>query len=108
MLDFIKESSLFQGLEFHLVTVAKTLIDRPIMKNRLNHAAKLLQEAQLEPVTHLLEGEPEKAIAHYIKEKNISLLIMGAYGHSRIRHLVIGSTTAQMLRSSNIPVLLFR
>jgi nucleotide-binding universal stress UspA family protein len=108
MLEFIKESSLFQGLELHLVTVAKTRLDRPIMNNRLNQAAKLLQEAQFDPVAHLLEGEPEKAIANYIREKNISLLIMGAYGHSRIRHLVIGSTTAQMLRSSNIPVLLFR
>jgi nucleotide-binding universal stress UspA family protein len=47
-------------------------------------------------------------IARYEWEKEISLLLMGAYGHSRIRHLVIGSTTAQMLRSSDIPVLLFR
>jgi nucleotide-binding universal stress UspA family protein len=108
MLEFIKESSLFQGLELHLVTVAKTRLDRPIINNRLNQAAKLLQEAQFDPVAHLLEGEPEKAIASYITEQNISLLLMGAYGHSRIRHLVIGSTTAQMLRSSNIPALLFR
>jgi len=35
-------------------------------------------------------------------------LIMGAYGHSRIRHLIIGSTTVQLLRSTRIPVLLFR
>ncbi len=32
---------------------------------------------------------------------------MGAYGHHRIRHLVIGSTTAQMLRRCHIPILLF-
>lgn len=108
MLEFIKASPLFQGLELHLVTVAKSLLDRPIMKHRLNQAAKLLQEAQFEPVAHLLEGEPEKAIANYIREKNISLLIMGAYGHNRIRHLVIGSTTDQILKTSNIPVFLFR
>jgi nucleotide-binding universal stress UspA family protein len=47
-------------------------------------------------------------IASYVEDKDISLLVMGAYGHNRIRHLVIGSTTAQMLRSSHIPVLLFR
>ncbi|MEO0853011.1 MAG: universal stress protein, partial [Cyanobacteria bacterium J06648_11] len=28
--------------------------------------------------------------------------------HSRIRHWVIGSTTAQLLRSSHIPVLVYR
>jgi len=33
---------------------------------------------------------------------------MGAYGYNRIRHLVIGSTTAQVLRSIQIPVLMFR
>ncbi len=108
ILEFIKESPLFQGLELHVVTVAKNLFYRPIMKKRLNQAANLLQEAKFDPVAHLMEGEPEKAIARYIREKNISLLIMGAYGHSRLHHLVVGSTTAQMLRSSNIPVLLFR
>jgi len=44
----------------------------------------------------------------YIDQHNIDFLIMGAYGHSRIRNLVIGSTTAQILRGSHIPVLLFR
>ncbi|MGJ5630457.1 universal stress protein [Nostoc sp. CALU 1950] len=55
----------------------------------------------------LIHGEPEKVIANYIEKQDINLLIMGTYRHSRIRHLVIGSTTAQMLRSSHIPVLLF-
>jgi nucleotide-binding universal stress UspA family protein len=33
---------------------------------------------------------------------------MGAYGHSLIRAMIIGSTTAQMMRSCKIPVVLFR
>jgi nucleotide-binding universal stress UspA family protein len=33
---------------------------------------------------------------------------MGAYGHSRIRTLIIGSTTTEVIRSCLIPVLLFR
>jgi nucleotide-binding universal stress UspA family protein len=33
---------------------------------------------------------------------------MGAYGHSRIRNLMIGSTTTQMIRSCLVSVLLFR
>ena len=75
---------------------------------RLNEAKQWLQRAGFEPICSLLEGEPEKAIAQYVNEQNNSILLMGAYGHNRIRHLVIGSTTAQLLRSSNIPVLLFR
>jgi nucleotide-binding universal stress UspA family protein len=30
---------------------------------------------------------------------------MGAYGHGRIRELVLGSTTTALLRSSSVPVL---
>jgi nucleotide-binding universal stress UspA family protein len=107
MLDFITESPLFQGLELHLVTVTKNPLDI-LARSRLKEAVNRLESAGLTAVFHLLQGETEKAIAHYITEKNISLLIMGAYGHSRIRHLVIGSTTAQMLKNSKIPVLLFR
>lgn len=47
-------------------------------------------------------------ITNYITENNINFLIMGAYGHSRVRHLIIGSTTVQVLRSTKIPILLFR
>ncbi|WGV24019.1 universal stress protein [Halotia branconii] len=60
------------------------------------------------PICELTQGNPEQEIANYVEAQNINLLIMGAYGHSRIRHLVIGSTTAQILRGSHIPVLLFR
>ena len=36
------------------------------------------------------------------------MLVMGAYGHSRIRHLLVGSTTTTMLRNAQLPVLILR
>jgi nucleotide-binding universal stress UspA family protein len=36
------------------------------------------------------------------------MIVMGAYGHSRIRAMIIGSTTTEMIRSCLIPILLFR
>jgi nucleotide-binding universal stress UspA family protein len=36
------------------------------------------------------------------------MLVMGAYGHSRVRSLIIGSTTTEMVRSARVPLLLFR
>ncbi|NJK57755.1 MAG: universal stress protein [Pleurocapsa sp. SU_5_0] len=107
ILQFLLDSSVFEGLELHIVTVAKNIEDGTAIA-RIESAKQLAQQAGFEPVCSLVEGHPEKAIAQYITEQNISLLLMGAYGHSRIRYLVIGSTTAQMLRSSHIPVLLFR
>ncbi|MEM7556236.1 MAG: universal stress protein, partial [Cyanobacteria bacterium P01_A01_bin.84] len=107
ILQFIADSSIFAGLELHIVTVAKNAAEQTAIAP-MESAKQLLQQAGFEPVCSVIEGHSEKAIANYVSEQDISLLLMGAYGHSRIRHLVIGSTTAQMLRNSHIPVLLFR
>ena len=107
ILQFISDSPVFEGLELHIVTVAKNAAEQTASA-RIESAKQWLQQAGFEPVCSVVEGHSEKAISNYVTEQDISLLLMGAYGHSRIRHLVIGSTTAQMLRSSHIPVLLFR
>ena len=107
ILQFIADSSIFAGLELHIVTVAKSTAEQTAIA-RLRAAEQLTQQAGFEPVCSVIEGHSEKAISQYVSDRDISLLLMGAYGHSRIRHLVIGSTTAQMLRSSHIPILLFR
>jgi nucleotide-binding universal stress UspA family protein len=107
MLHFLVESPAFKGLELHVLTVAKKAEDQAAIAH-LNEAEQAAKAAGFNPIRQLIQGDPEQVIAHYVEEKDISLLLMGAYGHSRIRHLVIGSTTAQMLRSSHIPVLSFR
>ena len=82
---------------------------QPIQRSaQIESAQQLARQAGFEPVCSVLEGHSEEAISNYVSDRDISLLLMGAYGHRRIRHLVIGTTTAQMLRSSQIPVLLFR
>ena len=53
-------------------------------------------------------GQPDAVIARIVEQEGIGLLVMGAYGHSRIRTLIIGSTTTEMIRSCLIPVMLFR
>jgi nucleotide-binding universal stress UspA family protein len=39
-------------------------------------------------------------------DENIDLIVMGAYGHSRFRELVLGGTTRYMLRHMTVPLLL--
>lgn len=107
MLEFVSQSHLFHDLEVHLITVGKSN-SGPTAIARLKEAETLLSTASLNTVYQVLVGDSEKEIARYSTDQNICLLLMGAYGHSRIRHLVIGSTTAQILRSSHIPVLVFR
>jgi len=108
ILNFLLENtSGFQDVEIHLATVAKSDSDTG-RTQALTRAQEKLQQAGLTITTSSLAGDPEKAIAKYIEQNKISLLLIGAYGHRRIRHLIIGSTTVQLLRNSQVPVLLFR
>lgn len=107
IIKFLTQIPLVKDLELHILTIAKGSSENTY-QDKLNKAVSQLQEAGFKPQFSLLQGEPEKVITDYIHQNNINFLIMGAYGHSRIRHLIIGSTTVQVLRSTRIPVLLFR
>lgn len=54
------------------------------------------------------EGKEEQEILQFIDDRSVDLLVMGAYGHSRLRELILGSTTSYVIRKSTIPVLLVR
>ncbi|WP_348640245.1 MULTISPECIES: universal stress protein [unclassified Mesorhizobium] len=54
----------------------------------------------------IVPWQPDAVIAGTVEDEGIDLL--GAYGHSRIRSFVIGSTTTEMIRSCKVPVILFR
>lgn len=71
-------------------------------------AAARLTEAGYEAAAKAQPGHAEKLIAEETERDGADMLIMGAYGHSRIRNLIIGSTTTSLIRSCPIPLLLFR
>lgn len=75
---------------------------------RLEEAAASLREAGYRVETQVQSGQPDAVISAKVENEGFNLLVMGAYGHSRIRHLIIGSTTTEMIRSCRIPILLFR
>jgi nucleotide-binding universal stress UspA family protein len=58
-------------------------------------------------VVHFTGKETEE-ILNFIKEGAVELMVMGAFGHNRLRELLLGSTTSQIIRKSPIPVLLIR
>jgi len=51
-------------------------------------------------------GEPAGTIAGHAEEISAGLIVMGAYGHSRLRELLFGSTTRDVLGMAKCPVLL--
>lgn len=55
-----------------------------------------------------MQGAPDKVISEMVEKEGFDLLAMGAYSHSRLRSLFIGSTTTEMIRSCKVPVVIFR
>ncbi|PKN75297.1 MAG: hypothetical protein CVU52_06085 [Deltaproteobacteria bacterium HGW-Deltaproteobacteria-10] len=86
-----------------------------IVTSDMEKAEKLT--AQIEEIAQLREHECEIIIMpgkeaieiiNFIKEDAVELMVMGAYGHNRLRELLLGSTTSQVIQKSPIPVLLMR
>jgi nucleotide-binding universal stress UspA family protein len=40
----------------------------------------------------------------YAADHGVNLIVMGGYGHSRLRELVLGGTTREILRSMTVPI----
>jgi nucleotide-binding universal stress UspA family protein len=103
--EMIASSPLFKGLACHVVTIGADIADTRAQRD---WAVRTLEEAGLDAQGAIRAGEVEATLHHYQQENGIDLLVMGAYGHSRIRHLLVGSTTTAMLRKADIPLLLLR
>ena len=104
-IDLIARMPLFADLAIHIVTVAA---DSPSVRKGLEAAAEKLREAGYTATTAPVTGQPDAALGTLVEEEGFNLVVMGAYGHSRMRSLVIGSTTTEMLRSCKVPVVLVR
>ncbi|MBK1834620.1 universal stress protein [Roseibacillus ishigakijimensis] len=102
---YAASNPLLKGLQAHLVAVGKPGGE---LERELEKAATALRGAGFEVQADLLEGDPDKMIIREAEDRQADLLVMGAYGHSRIRRFVIGSTTTALVRECHIPVLLFR
>ncbi|MFN7002655.1 MAG: universal stress protein [Roseinatronobacter sp.] len=103
--DHIARSPVFQGLTVHVVTVgtASTQVTKG-----LENAQATLRAAGIMAETSILPGQPETALARLVDDAGFDMLVMGAYGHSRIRSLIIGSTTTAMIRACKVPLVLMR
>jgi nucleotide-binding universal stress UspA family protein len=94
------------GLPLTLVHVARD--DAANGAKVLEEARRYLQSYQLALTCETLHGPPPEQIVRFLAERGHDLLFIGAYGHSRIIEMVLGSTTEYVLRNSDAPVFLAR
>ncbi len=105
-LNMVAQSPLLKGVPCHLVMAGKR-VER--QREQLANAEKMLLGNGFDVTTATLEqDEVRPALLSYIKENDIELMVMGAWGHSRIRQMLVGSMTNWMLHNSPVPLLLLR
>jgi nucleotide-binding universal stress UspA family protein len=85
-----------------------TVADQPARLGRLQEQARL-ELSNINPNAgsisfHSDSGDPATAIARQTGIE--TLLVMGAYGHSRLYRMTLGSVTEQVIRQAKGPVLL--
>lgn len=104
--EMVASSPLFKGLPCHIVMVSN---DNKEVSEHLSWAKTTLEAAGFTVITSVVAGDVKHALCHYRDQNNIGMVIMGAYGHSKIRQFLVGSTTTKMIQhTTNVPLLLLR
>jgi nucleotide-binding universal stress UspA family protein len=103
--QMLATSPLFRGMPIHVVMVG-TRTGEAVAQ--VEQARQVLGDAGFTVPTEIRSGEVEPTLHAYQVEHGIDLLVMGAYGHSRIRQFLVGSTTTNVVRTTRTPLLLLR
>ena len=93
------------GVPLTVVTVAR---DPKLGERTLEEARKYFEHFTPKAELKLLAGHANEEIVKFVKEHDADCLFIGAYGHSRIIEMVLGSNTEYVLRNSTCPVFLAR
>lgn len=103
-LERLANSPLFDGLP---ITIVMAEAEGEAKREQLARAEQAFASGH--PVTAVMErGKAEQVIPEVVASTEHSLLLMGAYGHSPIRRMIVGSTTTEMVRTVKAPVLMVR
>ncbi len=57
---------------------------------------------------HVVEGYPDQVIVKMANDCSADLIVMGAYSHSLVGEVVVGSTTRKVLHKATQPVLVVK
>lgn len=74
----------------------------------IEEAMEYLRPFGLKANSQVSKGGTSEAILRASGRENVDLVIMGAHGHTRIREALLGSTTEEVLREIDLPLLLVR
>ena len=74
----------------------------------LDEAGAYAGDHGVQVVTVRVDGDPREQIVIAARERNAAVVVVGAFGHSRLREMMLGSTTSYVLEHVKSSVLLVR
>ena len=93
------------GAPLTVITVAR---DPKMGERVIGEARHYLEPYRVGAAFKQINGHAHEEIVRFLGESETDLLFIGAYGHSRIIEMVLGSTTEYVLRNAPCPVFLSR
>lgn len=104
-LEMVATSPLFQTLDCHVVNVNAS---SGVSQKLLDKAKESLEKSAIAASYTSLQGEAVSQLSSYLNEKNIDIMVMGAFSHNRLRDALFGSFTAKLISGTDKPLLLLR
>jgi len=101
--SYVATSPLFEGVEVHVLLVGA---DNDKHRDAMGWASEVLGDRRKR--SEIIGGDVDGALKADADRSGTDILVMGAYGHSPLRSMIVGSTTTAMIRRLALPVLLFR
>jgi len=90
-------------MQLRIVTIDD---DREQGERTLRDAEAYLEPLQVKAGYSVVPGRVSKVAAGLLGDDEVDLAILGMRGHSPLRHLILGGTAEQLMRSVELPVLL--
>ncbi len=103
--DMVANSPLYKGLVCHLVCVSNKSSADELLEKAAN---KLREVGNIDVITASLRGKAEHELCEYQLNQDIDMTVMGAFSHTRLYDILLGSFTVKMLLNTKKPLLLLR
>jgi nucleotide-binding universal stress UspA family protein len=101
------ELSLALKVELIVLTVAENG-DEGRADQAAADAASLVKAHNCPAKRLVVRGKASSVILESARAEKCDLIVLGAFGHTRIREMILGSTTTQIINRSRVPVMLVR
>lgn len=101
----IIEGGLLYNLTCHLVAVKNSQND---LADKFKRTEKMLKESGFEVKSSFLEGNIFNSLMDYKSKHNVEMLVMGAFSHSKLAQVFLGSNTLKMIENTHLPLVILR